>query len=111
MAQKIVTIYTDDLTGEESPEVHTYEFSLDGIRYEIDLAPDGRDKLLEALGPFVGAGRKQGRTSGRPPKGTKRSVPSEDPAAIRTWAKENGYAVNDRGRVPANILDAYNKAR
>ena len=29
---------------------------------------------------------------------------------IRAWAKENGYEVNDRGRVPASIREAYEKA-
>jgi hypothetical protein len=28
-------------------------------------------------------------------------------AAIRTWAKENGYEISDRGRVPASIREAY----
>lgn len=35
---------------------------------------------------------------------------SEDTAAIRQWAKENGYEVNDRGRIPATIREAYAKA-
>ena len=35
---------------------------------------------------------------------------SQDTAKIRAWAKENGYEVNDRGRVPANIREAYEKA-
>ncbi|MGX1761638.1 Lsr2 family DNA-binding protein [Streptomyces lydicus] len=28
---------------------------------------------------------------------------------IRAWVKGNGYEVNDRGRVPAGIRDAYHK--
>lgn len=35
---------------------------------------------------------------------------SQDTAQIRAWAKENGYEVNDRGRVPASIREAYEKA-
>ena len=35
---------------------------------------------------------------------------SQDTAEIRAWAKENGYEVNDRGRVPAPIREAYEKA-
>ncbi|MEU3186131.1 histone-like nucleoid-structuring protein Lsr2 [Streptomyces sp. NPDC006923] len=27
--------------------------------------------------------------------------------AIRLWARANGYLVNDRGRVPASIREAY----
>ncbi|MFI1973393.1 histone-like nucleoid-structuring protein Lsr2 [Streptomyces cinnamoneus] len=29
---------------------------------------------------------------------------------VRAWAKENGHSVNDRGRVPAEIREAYAKA-
>ncbi|MEU2514434.1 histone-like nucleoid-structuring protein Lsr2 [Streptomyces syringium] len=109
MAQKIVTIYTDDLTGEESSDAATHTFSLDGVSYEIDLGHDSYDKLLEALAPFTQAARKTGRP--RKPVGRKASSSGgQDTAAIRAWAKENGYSVNDRGRVPADIREAYAKA-
>ncbi|MFI6475979.1 Lsr2 family protein [Streptomyces sp. NPDC050516] len=107
MAQKIVTIYTDDLTGEETQEATTHTLVLDGVAYEIDLGPDSYDKLLEAVTPFTRAGR---RTSGRARKGAPRPAGSnKDTAAIRAWAKEKGYAVNDRGRVPADVRAAYEK--
>ncbi|MEV0370570.1 Lsr2 family protein [Streptomyces sp. NPDC050636] len=107
MAQKIVTIYTDDLTGEESSEAATHTIALDGVTYEIDLGPDSYDKLLEAVGPFLKAGRKSGRV--RKPR--KAAAGGDDTSAIRAWAKENGYQVNDRGRVPADIREAYQQAR
>ncbi|CDR02336.1 Lsr2-like protein [Streptomyces iranensis] len=34
----------------------------------------------------------------------------QDTAEIRAWAKENGYEVSDRGRVPATVREAYAKA-
>ncbi|RKN61376.1 Lsr2 family protein [Streptomyces klenkii] len=108
MAQKIITIYTDDLTGEETQDVATHTFSIDGIAYEIDLGPDSYERLLQALGPFVKAARKQGKAK-KPMTRTTVTRSSEDTAAIRTWAKENGYSVNDRGRVPADIRSAYLK--
>ncbi|MFI6682533.1 Lsr2 family protein [Streptomyces sp. NPDC050485] len=110
MAQKIVTIYTDDLTGEESEEAKTHSIAIDGIVYEIDLGPDSYDKLMEAVGPFIGKARKAGRIGkGAKPRGTGSSA-SGDTAKIRAWAKENGYEVNDRGRVPADIREAFQKA-
>ncbi len=49
-----------------------------------------------------------------PPRAVARPVRgaggSQDTAKIRAWAKENGYEVNDRGRVPADIREAYEKA-
>ncbi|MFF2374892.1 Lsr2 family protein [Streptomyces xiamenensis] len=106
MAQKIVTIYTDDLTGEESKETQPHKFSMDGIEYEIDLTPASYDRFLEAMGPFIAAGRKQ--TSSR--KSQKQTRSPEDTAAIRSWAKANGHPISDRGRVPASVREAYHKA-
>ncbi|MFJ8388850.1 Lsr2 family protein [Streptomyces sp. NPDC094438] len=107
MAQKIVTIYTDDLTGEETQEAATHSLILDGVAYEIDLGPDSYDRLLEAVAPFTQAGR---RVSGRTRKGAPRPAGAgKDTAAIRAWAKEQGYQVNDRGRVPADVRAAYEK--
>ncbi|MFF7242216.1 histone-like nucleoid-structuring protein Lsr2 [Streptomyces collinus] len=110
MAQKIVTVYTDDLTGSESDEVQTHTFSLDGVHYEIDLMSENYDKLLEALGPFMGSGRKVGRAKSA--SKTQRQTP-DGPSAeqLRAWARENNYQVNDRGRVPASIREAYAKAQ
>ncbi|MCM2423534.1 Lsr2 family protein [Streptomyces sp. RKAG293] len=110
MAQKIVTIYTDDLTGKESAEAATHTFAVDGVVYEIDLAPDSFDSLLEALNPFIAAGHKVGRNKGANGPRKLAGAGSEDTAKIRAWAKENGYDVNDRGRVPAAVREAYEKA-
>ncbi|MFH9421410.1 Lsr2 family protein [Streptomyces sp. NPDC017529] len=113
MAQKIVTIYTDDLTGEESAEAATHTLAVDGIAYEVDLTPDSYDKLLEAIGPFLKAGRRTGRIkAGAAPRktGAAASAGSGETAKIRAWAKENGYEVNERGRVSADIREAYQNA-
>jgi hypothetical protein len=109
MAQKIVTVYTDDLTGKESEEVQTHTFSLDGVNYEIDLVSDNYDKLFEALAPFISSGRKVARVKGG---GRSRRQTPDGPSAeeLRAWARENNYPVNERGRVPANIREAYAEA-
>ncbi|NEB42573.1 Lsr2 family protein [Streptomyces sp. SID14515] len=113
MAQKIVTTFTDDLTGKEGEDVITQTFALNGSEYEIDLSEANRAKLAKALKPFVDAGRKARKShtgaassrSGRRAPGSK-----HDTAEMRKWARENGYNVNDRGRVPAEIVEAYEKA-
>jgi hypothetical protein len=110
MAQKIITLYTDDVTGEENTEVATHHFALDGVAYEIDLGPDSYDKLLEALAPFMRAGRKTGRVKAVTAPQRRKASNGESTARIREWAKENGYEVNARGRVPANVRLAYEAA-
>jgi hypothetical protein len=31
-----------------------------------------------------------------------------DPAVVRQWARINGYQVGERGRLPGDVVDAYN---
>lgn len=38
------------------------------------------------------------------------SGPKNDLSAVREWARKNGFEVKDRGRMPDEVLDAYNKA-
>ena len=107
MAQKVQVLLVDDLDGGEADE--TVTFALDGKTYEIDLNTANADKLRDALSDFVKAGRRTGGRSSRG-KGGRSSSGSPDTAKIRAWAKENGYEVNDRGRVPAAVREAYEKA-
>ncbi|WP_431782588.1 histone-like nucleoid-structuring protein Lsr2 [Streptomyces chumphonensis] len=110
MAQKVQVLLVDDLDGGEADE--TVTFALDGKSYEIDLTTANADKLRESLAEFVKAGRRTSRASagGRGKARAASSGGSPDTAKIRAWAKENGYNVNDRGRVPAEIREAYEKA-
>ncbi|MFJ3229368.1 Lsr2 family protein [Streptomyces sp. NPDC086783] len=109
MAQKVQVLLVDDLDGGEADE--TVTFALDGKTYEIDLTTTNADKLRGLLEPYVkGSRRTGGRSSGGRGKTRATSSSSEETGQIRAWAKENGYDVNDRGRVPAAIREAYEKA-
>ncbi|MDQ0951634.1 hypothetical protein QFZ24_005557 [Streptomyces phaeochromogenes] len=109
VAQKVQVLLVDDLDGGEADE--TVTFALDGKTYEIDLTTANADKLRGLLEPYVKGGRRTGgRASGSRGKARAASGGSQDTAQIRAWAKENGYEVNDRGRVPASIREAYEKA-
>jgi hypothetical protein len=37
-------------------------------------------------------------------------VTTPDNSAVRAWARENGYSISDRGRVPAEVIEAYSAA-
>ncbi|HJE52372.1 MAG TPA: Lsr2 family protein [Tessaracoccus flavescens] len=107
MARKIKVFLVDDLDGSDNAE--TVEFSLDGTDYTIDLSATNKAKLFDALEPFVSSATKVGRKAkGRAGKSAAKS--STDLAAVREWARANGYKVSDRGRIPATVLDAYNAA-
>ncbi|MEO7586713.1 MAG: Lsr2 family protein [Arachnia sp.] len=107
MARKVQMILLDDLDGSEAKR--TVTFALDGKGYEIDLNESNLDKLSEALAPFVEKARK---TTGAPRRtATRRTAASgSDASAVRTWAREQGHEVSDRGRVPKEIRDAYDQA-
>ncbi|MFI9723752.1 Lsr2 family protein [Streptomyces sp. NPDC052396] len=112
MAQKVQVLLVDDLDGGEADE--TVTFALDGKTYEIDLTTANADKLRESLADFVKAGRRTGSARSAGGRARARTAPAavggQDTAKIRAWAKDNGYNVNDRGRVPADIREAYEKA-
>ncbi|MER6911054.1 Lsr2 family protein [Streptomyces sp. NPDC000594] len=109
MAQKVQVLLVDDLDGGEADE--TVTFALDGKTYEIDLTTANADKLRNLLEPYAKNGRRTGgRASSGRGKGRAAASGNKDTAEIRAWAKANGYEVNDRGRVPATVREAYEKA-
>lgn len=108
MAQRVQVILEDDLDGSEAAE--TVAFSLDGSEYEIDLSETNAERLREALAPWVAHGR---RTGGRRRRGASRSSSSNGGVGtgeIRAWAQESGYEVSSRGRVSAEVRQAYEQA-
>ncbi len=103
MAQKIQVILVDDLTGQEATE--TINFSLDNVSYEIDLSAENAARLRADFDSWVKAAR---RVSAR--RGTASRARRGDSAKVRAWAKDNGYEVSERGRISAEIRDAYTAA-
>ncbi|WP_369186543.1 Lsr2 family protein [Streptomyces sp. R08] len=110
MAQREVTIFTDDLSGIEGEDIATHTFSLDGVGYEIDLNPDSYQLLLDALGPFVSAGRKKPTNGTRRRGGDRQTVAMSDPVKVREWAQSQGIEVNSRGRVSREVIEKYEAA-
>ncbi|GMM95574.1 Lsr2 family protein [Microbacterium sp. MTN4-26] len=115
MARRIVHQLVDDLDGSvlEVGDGETVLFSLDGTAYEIDLTDANAAAFREILAPYVDAARRVsgGRGGGSSSSAPRRRKAGQDYGAVRAWAKENGYQVSDRGRVPATVLEAYEAAR
>lgn len=106
MAQKVQVLLVDDLDGSEATQ--TVSFGLDGVSYEIDLSSGNAGRLRDELARYVEHARKAGSAPGRrrPRNGTGR----ERSARIREWAKARGMKVNERGRIPRNIVTEYDAA-
>jgi hypothetical protein len=105
MAQKIRTLFIDDLDGGEAEG--TVRFGLDGTEYEIDLSKEHTDALHTALGKYVEHARKVVGTPRRPVRRGRRGADAIDTAKVREWAKEQGIDIKDRGRVPATVVEKY----
>ena len=65
MAQKMQTLFTDDLDGSEADG--TVRFGLDGADYEIDLNTAHAQELRDALARYVSAARRAGSGAGGQP--------------------------------------------
>jgi len=113
MARRIVHQLVDDLDGTllEVGEGETVLFSIDGVAYEIDLTVENAAALRNAVAPYVAAARSisSSRRGSSEPRGRRRPG-QQDYSAIRAWAKDNGFQVSERGRVPAAIIEAYEAA-
>ena len=102
MAQKVNIVLVDDIDQTDAEE--TVSFGLDGKEYAIDLNTKNAGALRDALAPYVAharpvSGRRRGAAA-KPAGGTA-------PAEIRAWARDNGFEVPDRGRVSAEVREAY----
>ena len=112
MAKKVTVTLVDDFDG-DGPADETVEFSIDGVSYEIDLSAKNAKKLRDDLKQWTEAGRRVGgRRRGRS-GGSGRgraTLDREQSAAIREWARRSGHKVSTRGRIPAEIIDAFHAA-
>jgi hypothetical protein len=104
MATKVTIALEDDLDG--GPADETVRFGLGGTAYEIDLNKKNARAFRKRLAPFVEHARKAGRGQRRPRTASSRQRSGD----IRAWAKDQGIAVSDRGRIPASVVAQYDAA-
>jgi len=107
MASIVSVVISDDLDG--SPNAQSVTFGVDGVAYEIDLVEKHRAQFAKQLAPYVEAARKVNR---RRPRGASAPQPSGrgDRTAVRSWAKEQGLKVSERGRISADVMQQYEAA-
>ena len=113
MAERIVRQLIDDIDGSDITEDKggRVEFSVRGVSYEIDLSAANAAKFDKALKPYIDAANKVGgKRGGRSKVGSANNSSPEHLAAIRDWARKNGHKVSDRGRIKAEIVEAFDAA-
>jgi hypothetical protein len=111
MATVTRTYMVDDLDG-STEDVENVQFSLDGSNFEIDLSAENATRLREKMDRFIEAGHRiKGQKRGvRKQVLATGQVSKEHTQAIRHWAKENGYPVSERGRIPTIVRKAFEAA-
>ncbi len=110
MARKVTVTLVDDFDGEGAAD-ETVEFGLDGVTYEIDLSNKNAAKLRSDLKKWIESSRRVGgRRRGRAGARGRGTIDREQSAAIRDWARRNGHNVSTRGRIPADVIEAFHAA-
>lgn len=118
MAERFIRQLIDDLDGKpiDTGLGHEVTFSYQGADYRIDLRPGNADKIEAVFAPYIkvaekvsSAGKTRAKTSTAiKMSGSGRSV--EQLKAIRDWAGKNGFVVSPRGRIKADVIDAFDAA-
>jgi Lsr2 len=106
MATRIAVALEDDLDG--GPADETLRFGIGGAEYKIDLSKKNAKAFRKGVAPFVDHARKAGRGSRHRP--ARPSSTRERSGDIRAWAKAEGIAVSERGRIPASVVEQYEAA-
>lgn len=103
MATVKQVLLSDDLGGKDQ-DVQTVTLGFNGEMVELDLNSLNRANLNKSLAKYIAAGRPVTRKSASNGKST-------DKSAVREWARENGFEVGERGRIRADVQDAYQAAQ
>ena len=104
MATKTTVTLEDDLDG--GPADETVGFEVGGTAYEIDLSKKNAAAFRKQLAPFVEHARRAGQGPHRP----RTSATRHRSGDIRAWAKQQGFVVRGRGRIPAGVVAQYEAA-
>ena len=114
MATKTIFVVTDDM-DRSTDNVGTFRFALEGVEYEIDLAPHNLARMREAFAPYIAAGRRlPKRPSGRRRGPGTRDGRSADAEVHDFWAihqQRLGLPPHrSQGPIPREVRDAYRAA-
>src|SRR5690242_9718987 len=104
MAQKTTVEFIDDIDGTTAER--TFTFAVDGVNYEIDLSTNNIAQFKQAIGGYIESARKTKPGRSRRAGAARPQVDREQTTAIRQWARQNGYTVNDRGCIPLKVQEA-----
>lgn len=125
MAERTITIRTDDVTGKDGDDIETVRIVIGRDAYDVDMSAKTYEAFRAAVEPYVSKGVKAGKVPAanviRPafPRETRTAaaVPStskEQRQAVRDWwtknvGREGIPPVSERGRIPTVVLTKFSK--
>jgi hypothetical protein len=112
------TVLVDDLDGSELPEdTRPINLSFGRTSYALYLSEDNHGKLLEAVEPFIANAEEVNNTA----TPASSSADKEKMKRVREWAKSTGFkftdaqgnekTLGDRGRIPDEVVKAYEASK
>lgn len=115
MATKVTTISIDDLTEVAGDDVKAREWTIDGVTYTADFSDESWAEFLEATQRFADVAQRVKPARGSKAKGKAHGTgparrDPEQTKAIREWGRKRGFTVPERGRLPRELVEAYDNA-
>lgn len=105
--RQIIETVTCDVCGETTEDATSVTLGWGREQWELDLCANDNAELSAQFDRWTSNARRVGgrsaRSAGAPRLGG-------DTTAIREWAKANGYKVGEKGRISAEVRDAYTAA-
>lgn len=118
MVKKVTVTLVDDL--DNVPASETVMVGLDGSWYEIDLSDSNADLLRKQMQQWIIHARKvsrrqrsaspNGQRDGASTPRTRGAADRARSAAIREWARKQGFEISARGRISSEVVRAYENA-
>ncbi len=119
MARKVVLV--DDYDGKELPEdTQPVNLSLGRTTYNLYLSEGNHGKLMEALEPFIKDAETTASAPASAPRVSTAKADRDHLKQVRAWAIANKVTykgadgeertLGDRGRIPQELIDAYEEA-
>lgn len=118
MPRQTIVQLLDDYDGKPLPEdTKPVSLKLGRTTYNLYLSDKNHGKLLEVLTPFIEGAETD---TAQPVRPMVSNSDKERNKAVRAWAQSTGFkfknaageevSLGDRGRIPQEVYDAYDKA-
>lgn len=109
--RQIIETVTCDVCGTQTDDATSVTLGWGREQWELDLCAKDNAELSAAFDGWTSRARRVVGRGARSTGGSRRaSGGGSDANAVREWAKSNGYKVGEKGRISADVREAYTAA-